>query len=288
MYDFITFKLKCPVCNESLMSDDIQIDNSQSIKLNIEINSKQGTIYLSSVYGSYNHNCDVETPIDQIAIFSCPHCASKLVSKNNCETCDAPMVPFNLVMGGRVNICSRSGCHNHYVKFSDFEVALKRIYQDHGFRGRNYPGTPPDFDQLPVEEKKDEHKEIIETGTFLQSYCPHCRKSLIEDNKLKVKITNGKSGYLYLSPYLNVFTTKSTVFLYENERAEDLICPHCDHSLMVKDKHCDTCQSPVAKILISARTKMLDFYVCSKKGCRWHGLSDEDLNDIRLDNSLEW
>ncbi len=288
MYDFLTFILKCPLCNESLMDDKVQVDNSPGIKLNIEIDNKQGAIFLSSVYESYNYSCDIDIPLDMIAVFSCPHCASKLISKTNCDTCDAPMIPFNLDMGGRVNICSRSGCKNHYVKFNDLEVALKKMYQEHGFRGRSYPGTPPDFDLIKVEEKKDEDKEIIESGTFLQSYCPYCKKSLIEDNKLKVKITNGKSGFLYLSPYLNVFTSKSTIFLYEDERAEDILCPYCDKSLMDKQKRCGSCGSPIAKILISARTKMLDFYICSKKGCRWHGLSDEDLNDIRLDDSLEW
>jgi len=288
MYDFIVFKLKCPVCNKSLMNSDKSIDNNPSIKLNIEINNKQGTIFLSSVYGSYNYNCDIDTPVDDIATFSCPHCTSKIVSKHNCDSCEAPMVPFNLNMGGRVDICSRSGCQNHYVKFRDFEVVLKKVYQEHGFRGQYYPGTPPEFDNIIESEKKDEHKEIIESGTFLQSYCPHCHKSLIADNKLKLKVANDETGYLYLSPYLNVFTSMSTVILNENERVENLICPHCDESIMVNEKHCDSCESPIAKVLIGARTKMLDFYICSKKGCRWHGLSNEDLNEIRLDDSLEW
>jgi hypothetical protein len=33
---------------------------------------------------------------------------------------------------------------------------------------------------------------------------------------------------------------------------------------------------------------MIDFFVCAKKGCTWHGLSKEDLDEIRLEDSMEW
>ena len=33
---------------------------------------------------------------------------------------------------------------------------------------------------------------------------------------------------------------------------------------------------------------LVDFHICSKKGCTWHGLSREDMDDIRLEQSLEW
>ena len=43
-----------------------------------------------------------------------------------------------------------------------------------------------------------------------------------------------------------------------------------------------------ARIALNVRNKMLDFYICSKKGCRWHGLNQEDINEIRLEDSMEW
>ena len=30
------------------------------------------------------------------------------------------------------------------------------------------------------------------------------------------------------------------------------------------------------------------FYICSRKGCTWHGLNKNDLENIRLEDSLEW
>ena len=144
---------------------------------------------------------------------------------------------------------------------------------------------------MKKEEKEvlvDDKKEIIESGTYLSSFCPHCKKSLIEDDLIKLKVKTDESGYLMLSPYLNVFTSKSTIFLKEKTAVEDLCCPHCNKSLKVEDKDCDDCGSPVAKILVTAQTKLVDFYLCSKKGCRWHGLNDEDLYEIRLEDSMEW
>jgi hypothetical protein len=33
---------------------------------------------------------------------------------------------------------------------------------------------------------------------------------------------------------------------------------------------------------------MIDFFICAKKGCTWHGLNKKDLDDIRLEDSVEW
>jgi methionyl-tRNA synthetase len=200
------------------------------------------------------------------------------------------MVPFYLDMGGKVSICSRNGCKNHAVSFDDLSDAMKKLYQEYGLAGNGMKRTvePGDQEVHQHAEVKDEATEIIESGTFLQTYCPHCQKSLIEDDMLKVKITNGEEGYLMLSPYMNVFSSKSTIFLPEDKVVKDLKCFHCNTSLIPKDKDCGKCGSPVAKISVSARTKLIDFYICTKKGCRWHGLNQDDYYDIRLEDSLEW
>ncbi len=94
--------------------------------------------------------------------------------------------------------------------------------------------------------------------------------------------------FLTLSPYLNVFTTKSTIFLPEDKAVSDVLCFHCEKSLIEEKKKCGKCESPIARISVSARTKLIDFYICTKKGCRWHGLSEDDLYNIKLEDSDEW
>ncbi|RLD60967.1 MAG: hypothetical protein DRJ01_08780 [Bacteroidetes bacterium] len=137
MHNFVTLNLKCPVCGESLMDHDKLVDNEHSVRLIIKTPTNKGIIRLSSVYGSYNYISDINIPKDEIAEFYCPHCKSQITSKKECDSCGAPMVPFNIEMGGQVNICSRKGCKNHLMEFSDDNVALKKLYEDYGLNGKN-------------------------------------------------------------------------------------------------------------------------------------------------------
>ncbi len=289
MYNFVSFSVKCPVCGVSLMDPEHTVDNSPGIKLNIRSYENRGNIYLSSIYGSYNYICDFTPARDEQAEFSCPACKSVLISEKKCSICKAPMVPLYLDIGGVVEFCSRAGCKNHFVEFDDLAQALNKFYQDY-----HYPDLFGDkFRSDNVISKTAEDKsvpEIIESGSFLHAYCPFCNRSLIESNTIKLKVLNntGEEGFLILSPYLNVFSSKSTIFLNENKVVKDIKCTHCGESLIKQGKSCETCGSPVALVSVGARTKLIDFYICSKKGCRWHGLSDEDVNEIKLEDSLEW
>lgn len=294
MYEFISVKVKCPVCNKSLMDDKLLVDNIDSIKFGIAVEGKKGTINLSSIYGSYNFRTDLDIPKNAIAEFSCPHCKAKLATQEKCTDCDAPMIKLYLHMGGKVTFCSRNGCKKHSAEFEDLTSALRKFYHDYGFRAPKHDleeekEAHKHMEEFKEKEKpKEELKEIIKTGTFLYAYCPHCRKSLIEDNMLKLRVVNGDEGDLLLSPYLNIFSSKSSIYLSEEKDVKEIKCPHCHESLINKDDQCDKCKAPTAKILVSASTKMVEFYICSRKGCRWHGLSDKDMNDIRLEDSMEW
>jgi hypothetical protein len=273
------------------MDPDHKVDNEPSIRLLITTPTEQGVIFLSSIYGSYNFVCTTNIDENSVCIFYCPQCRSEITAEEHCSTCQAPMATLILDIGGKLNFCTRRGCQNHNIGFEDLSNALTKFYQEFGFRGRK------DLDAMVQlkETKKtktqaEENKEIIETGFFLQSYCPHCRRCIIENDMLKIKVTkpNGESGFLLLSPYLNVFTSKSTIFLPEEQTIGNLQCPHCDKSFIVNDGKCDRCGDEIAKILVSARTKMIEFYICAKKGCTWHGLSDKDMEEIRLEDSIEW
>jgi len=266
------------------------VDNCPSVKLKIKIGEEEGIIHLSSVYESYNYTCNIETPKNELIQLYCPHCNSEVKSKIECEVCDAPMIPLDLEFGGNVTICSRVGCKNHFVKFVDFSFALKKLYVDSTFLDDTYGNEMIIPKKKESEMTEEEEKiEIMKTGTFLQSYCPHCKKSLIEKESIKFKVDReDKTGFLMLSPYLNVFTSKSTIFLPEDEFIGNIKCFHCDKSLMLEDERCEDCGSEIARIMVSTHKRLVEFYICSKKGCRWHGLSKEDINDIRLEDSLEW
>jgi ssDNA-binding Zn-finger/Zn-ribbon topoisomerase 1 len=290
MFNIISLSVKCPVCSVSLMDKEHQVDNEPGIKLDIKIGKTEGHIWLSSIYESYNYESDLEIPTNQVAEFYCPHCHNQMVSEDKCLACHAPMVPFHLEDGGKVAICSRAGCKKHSVAFDDLSTALNYFYDRYTYVHTDDIKFPPHVEIKKEVTEDEEDKEIIKTGSFLSSYCPHCRKSLIEDRmvKLEVENENGEKGFLMLSPYLNVFTHKSTVKLPEQHAIKNIACPHCHEKLFVHDKHCPVCNSEVARIQVAAMTKMIDFYICSKKGCTWHGLSDEDIQSIVLEDGKDW
>jgi len=134
MNKLISISVKCPNCRTSLMDHENLLSDVPSIKLNIEIGDERGIIRLCSIFGCYDHVSDVKIPDDKIAKFYCPHCNKALLSKEECDLCEAPMVPFVLEMGGRVSICSRSGCTKHYVAFEELSDAIRKFYKEYGYR----------------------------------------------------------------------------------------------------------------------------------------------------------
>ena len=290
MLELVSLEVKCPHCQTSLMDRQNKVDNKAGIKLDITTSEQRGTIWLSSIYGSFNYKSSIDLPNKEIVEFSCPHCNKKVISDKKCTICQAPLIPFHLLEGGKVEICSRSGCTKHSIEIEDIETAIKHFYKDFPYKGKS--NLPEDIVHHPITKPKkvSNDREIIATGTYLNSFCPHCKKSLIENNMLKFVVTKDdvEEGFLLLSPYFNVFSHKSTIRLPEKLTVKDIKCWHCNKSLMVKETKCLECGSETAKVLVAAMSKMIDFHICSKKGCTWHGLSDEDLQYIIFEDTEEW
>jgi glutamate synthase (NADPH/NADH) small chain len=85
-----------------------------------------------------------------------------------------------------------------------------------------------------------------------------------------------------MSPYLDVFEMEVSVPIKEGEKLSDLICPHCKSSLITDERRCEDCDSEVAKLIITAYSKLLPFFICLQYGCDWHGLTKADERTIRL------
>ncbi len=130
----VSLRVKCPHCGNSFMDSEIMLHEAPSIKLNIETPSDRGTIRLCSIYGCYDHLCDFDLKKGEIARVFCPACNKELKSNDECDVanCNAPMIPFILELGGKVFICSRYGCTNHFVAFEDLETQLRRFYHEYG------------------------------------------------------------------------------------------------------------------------------------------------------------
>jgi len=95
------------------------------------------------------------------------------------------------------------------------------------------------------------------------------------DKRIWVRLgvsANGHKGVVLLSPEFDVAERRSDIELREGSVVEDLTCPHCGHSL-VEQRTCDVCGSPAARLVFYAQTRLVDYFVCTKVGCQWHGVS---------------
>jgi NADH-quinone oxidoreductase subunit E len=108
-------RVSCPRCNHSLMDPQHQVDGHPSIRMTISFERVHGWLRLSSLYGSYNIDCEFPIPTDTVANFFCPHCHAELSSGSQCAECGSPMVPMVVREGGIVQICSRRGCKFHML-----------------------------------------------------------------------------------------------------------------------------------------------------------------------------
>ena len=126
--DKLVVNVKCPYCKKSFMEESKMIDGYPGVKVVIQHHNKRGTLYLSSIYGSYNVSSEINVPMDELVLFFCPHCDSSLLIKNLCDKCNAPMTIFELLNGGQVQVCSRRGCKKHLIEYSDLSQEISALY----------------------------------------------------------------------------------------------------------------------------------------------------------------
>ena len=114
------------------------------------------------------------------------------------------------------------------------------------------------------------------SGPLLHCFCPHCHASLHEGDLLNLLIqrTDGTRGRLTLSPFLNDFDSASSIELSDGEEVSGLFCPACGHSLR-EDQQCGECGAHIARIQVRVEPDAFDFFICLRKSCFWHGVSDD-------------
>jgi glutamate synthase (NADPH/NADH) small chain len=132
-----------------------------------------------------------------------------------------------------------------------------------------------------VNKGETEPKGIL-AGTELSTFCPHCHQALnVFDpisRQIWVRLTvsaSGQQGELLLSPKFDVFERQVSIELGEGQVVDDVSCPHCGQSL-VEQRACEECGAPAARLVIYAQSKLVDFSICTKVGCHWHGMSRAD------------
>ncbi len=135
--------------------------------------------------------------------------------------------------------------------------------------------------------KSEEEPKSILAGTELSTFCPHCHQALNVFDPVTRQIwvrlnvsLDGQKGELLLSPRFDVFDRQADIDLPDGVVVDDLSCPHCGQSL-VEQGACDECGSPPARLVIYAQSRLVEFSICTKTGCHWHGMSRADRAKIK-------
>ncbi len=139
---------------------------------------------------------------------------------------------------------------------------------------------------MTVTRAEGEPKSLL-AGTELSTFCPHCHQALNvfdpETRQIWVRLVvsaDGQKGELLLSPKFDVFERQVDIELGEGRVVEDVSCPHCGQSL-VEQRACEECGAPAARLVIWAQSRLVDFSICTKVGCHWHGMSRADQAKIK-------
>ena len=114
--------VNCARCNHSLMDPTHFLDGIPAIRVTVSSGDNRGSLLLSSLYGSYTIQCELEIPMDAVMHFFCPHCHAELSGGSPCPDCDARMVPMIVCGGGMLQICSRRGCKSHRLDFDGMNL----------------------------------------------------------------------------------------------------------------------------------------------------------------------
>lgn len=127
----VSVQVKCPHCGKSMMNPGHKLDGVQAIEVNLTYAGKHAPLYLSSLYGSYKVETELNMPVGKVAGFRCPSCKADLKSTRKCDACGSQMIAFELKAGGQVQICSRRGCKKHVLEFQDADSELQAFYKSY-------------------------------------------------------------------------------------------------------------------------------------------------------------
>ena len=121
---------------------------------------------------------------------------------------------------------------------------------------------------------------VLEQEGDLASFCPRCHAGLdVYDVRTKrvwigLTVRVGETVCeLLVNPRLDAFEHVCASCWSDGTLADDVLCPHCQSSLLVAEHVCQECDAPVFSLEVSVRTRVAPLSLCTRAGCHWHGVS---------------
>jgi len=122
-------EVRCPQ-GDSLISDEVKLQNTPSIKVMARLQGLKGPIYLSAFFGDFTYQTSLELKKGDVVELFCPECGHSLSIDEICRACGATMFAVHLPDGGRIEACPRIGCHNHKLTLVDLDTQFLRFYSN--------------------------------------------------------------------------------------------------------------------------------------------------------------
>ena len=110
------------------MDEGHKINDKPSVHLKLEVESEQGDVYISCLCGSSDFDTNVKISRGELASFFCPNCEEELISDYDCQECRSAMVPLQIDKGGKIYICSKRGCKEHFLDVDNISQEDKDLY----------------------------------------------------------------------------------------------------------------------------------------------------------------
>lgn len=114
----------CPHCGTNLVSPTVYVRGMPMIKLGWTLVEEQSQkakheLYVSAVWGDHTLQAHPVIPTGTVLDLFCPYCSRKLPKVSYCPTCQAQVVELVALhmfgeTHGRVQICARRGCYEHW------------------------------------------------------------------------------------------------------------------------------------------------------------------------------
>ena len=121
----------------------------------------------------------------------------------------------------------------------------------------------------------------LEQEGDLASFCPRCHAGLdVYDVRTKrvwigLTVRVGEAVCeLLVNPRLDTFEHVCSSCWSDGTLADDVLCPHCQASLLEAEHLCQVCDAPVFSLEVSVRTRVAPLSLCTRAGCHWHGVSN--------------
>ncbi len=102
---------RCPKgCD--LLDPSVRIGGHPGIRISRKHDDQDAVVHLDPVYGRVNHRASAPAPQGVLATHACPQCGAGLeVPDHSCGACGGPVFAVLTENKGRVEWCSRQGCH---------------------------------------------------------------------------------------------------------------------------------------------------------------------------------